>query len=179
MACATAPASQSPPGLRIRSPLVQPSLRISRTRLSLEVMPSLTGSWASAHSVVRSRSPSTACPPGIVRVSRSALGTSGFPLQGRPPMVGSTATEGPKPRYRIGPDTSALIHQPTRYRREEKTRTAGLGDSDRHQGAQIRDQSIVQALARDLPVGSVAIAPAFAGLRTPTHTDSARPRVTG
>ena len=57
MACATTPASQSPPGLRFRSPLVEPSVRISRTWLSLEIAPSLTRSCTSAPSGVPSRVP--------------------------------------------------------------------------------------------------------------------------
>ena len=57
MACATTPASQSPPGLRFRSPLVEPSVRISRTWLSLEIVPSLTRSCTSAPSGVPSRVP--------------------------------------------------------------------------------------------------------------------------
>ena len=45
--------------------------------LSFEIMPSLTGSCASAHSGVPNRSPATACRPGSPRPPPTSLCASG------------------------------------------------------------------------------------------------------
>ena len=64
------------------------------------------------------------------RASRTAPSASDFPQQRSPPTKGSTAMEGSTPQATIPPGVSALLHQPTPCRREERFRSAVLGDSN-------------------------------------------------
>ena len=121
-ALAPVPAPQSPPRLRFRSPLVKPSVRISRTRLSFKIRPSLTRSYPSRHSGVRSRSPSTASPLGKRTGFPDSTQNFRFPSATETPREGSTATEWPTPQAPTQPDIAASLQPPIGYQREEKIR---------------------------------------------------------
>ena len=66
------PVPHSPPWLRFQSPLIEPDVRISRIRLSDEIMPSPTESSPFAWQGARARTPSRVARPGSAQASRLA-----------------------------------------------------------------------------------------------------------